>query len=234
MINKLSLRNPWVQTILPASLSIAGWLGLSNISAQAASINFSVPLANGDPIGIGVTLDDTLAGAGKVRATVQVTSGLGDISGVYFDITNSLLNNLTFTPVSFMGASGASNNFISLIDQDGTANNLGNGTNMNGSGQSVFDVGLRIGNSGGINGGDDYQKIVFDIGHTSSSVALSDFANWGVRAKSVLVNTSRNGSSKLSGEVPTTIPAQVAEPSTLLGMALIGGGLKVLRKKQEA
>ncbi len=230
-----------ILTLVPATLLSAGLALGSSIfsSANAASLSFSPTLSTGDPIGIGITLDDGIT-AGKVRATVEVTSGLGDLSGVYFDLlNNSLLGDLTFEEVSFEGASGSPSDFISKIEQDGNVGGLGNGVNMNGgSGQSVFEVGLRVGASGGRNSGgtpDDYQKIVFDIGHTTNSLYLSDFSaeNWGVRVKSV--GDNRNGSSKLVGTVPNqpTPSKEVPEPASLLGLGLIGGAMAVSRRRSK-
>lgn len=209
------------------SLITSSIISISVSEASATPISFFPTLSTGDPINFKITLDDSI-GNGKIRITIDNTSSeVGDISGVYFDITDSLLENLTFDEVSFMGNSNSPFEFISLIDQDGNANNLGNGVNMNGgSGQSIFDVGLKIGKSGGLTfrgTPDDYQKIVFDIGHSLSPVLLSDFENWGIRAKSVFVDDSRDGSSKLTGSVPIN---PVPEPLTILGVGTaIGFGI---------
>ena len=176
-------------------------------TANAATMNFSSELSTGDQAGVDFFLDDSVKD-GSVDVTVKVNGtgdGIADISGVWFHIADeSLIPGLTFDEIDYTAVGvGTNSEFITKISLGENSNNLGNGVNLNGSGPNNFDVGLRIGQSGGINGGDDFRSITFRIGHTTEDLDLSLFSEegWGTRLKSVGAN--RNGSSKLQATAPT-------------------------------
>lgn len=203
-----------------------------------------------------ITLDDT-SNPGKITVKVDVPplsakTLTGDINGVYFNLPSGI------NPGG-LAIKGVAGGPVGTIDQDGSANNLGDGVNMNGgSGTSNFSVGVRIGNSGGIDGGDDYQSTTFTI--SGSNLTLSSFTSqsFGVRLKSVGVPPNRNGSSKTgatsptvvtkttpsgggntsnnptgggTGEDPTKPSEQVPEPTTVAGTLLAGAVLGWRRLK---
>lgn len=177
-------------------------------SANAATMSFSSEVSTGSTAGVDYFLDDSVK-AGSVDVTVNVNDtgdGIADISGVWFQIADEgLIPGLTFEEIDYTAVgTGTNPDFISSISlgANGANNNLGNGVNLNGSGPKNFDAGLRIGQSGGINGGDDFRSITFRIGHTSEDLDLSLFSEqgWATRLKSVGEN--RNGSSKLEATAP--------------------------------
>ena len=122
--------------------------------------------------------------------------------------------------------------------------NLGGGNNLNGGGTPCpCDFGIDIGMPG-IGGGDDFQSATFEIYHMDGDDLMTEFVGQaiGVRVTSVgLPGSSRNGSSKLSGEIPPpdggppdppseTVPAPA--PLALLGIGLLGAALTRSRRRK--
>ncbi|GAB4379865.1 MAG: hypothetical protein Kow00121_34890 [Elainellaceae cyanobacterium] len=183
--------------------------------AHAASLSFSLNPFTGSDAKINVTLDDAVAGAGKVQFKVDVDKSvsLADIRGLFFNVADSVpLSGLRYTG-SNVTAFSATGNVTSV----GSSNNNVNGN----SGSQSFDVGLEIGSEGLKGGKDDFQSTIFTLSHTSLALNLSHFANqsFGARLMSVGTAGNREGSSKLAANSPTlpTPPVQnppVQEPVT--------------------
>lgn len=209
MITNLTFTNRLSKTALISLGLAAASLAFAPGQAKADSITFDASPKTGDPASVNVTLDDT-SNPGSITVTVNVvpeakTGNIGDINGVYFNLPDGV------GPVTVSGVSGGPVN-LANSDLDGNAGNLGDGVNMQGGGgDTSFDVGIRIGVSGGINGGDDYQTTTFTV--SAAGLSLSSFSSqsFGIRLKSVgPVDGSRNGSSKVAETI--TAPIVVTNP----------------------
>ncbi len=184
------------------------------------------------------TLDDTIAGSGKVQFKVDYLSTgsntIADIRGVFFNILdNSLLSGLqavgTNVTASKFGPAGT-------VDSVG-----GNSNNLNGNGnqKNFFDAGVEIGQEGIGQGKGDIQSTIFTLSHTSQALTLAQFSqeNFGVRLMSVGSGSNRNGSSKLKGQAPYYTPPppppkKVPEPTTIAALGIFAlGALRVAKKK---
>lgn len=212
-----------------ASIAIAG---TSFSTAQAATTSFIINDFTGADTQVRFTLDDAIAGTGKVQFKVDyVATGsntLADIRGIFFNIKDdSLLSGLTvsgtditakqFGPAGKVGTVGSSSN------------------NLNGGGSTkLFDAGFEIGKEG-IGKGDDFQSTTFTLSHTQG-LTLDQFysQDFGVRLMSV--GSSRNDSSKLLGisSVKPTLPKKVPEPTTIVALGLFAvGALKLTAKNKK-
>lgn len=185
-------------------------LMLCTLLAAGAAPAFTLTPFTGDPSQVTVQLSDTQQGA--IEMDVQVSSGYGDIRGVFFDVSDpSLLSGLHVS-----GADVTNVVFGDVID-------LGHGSNLQGGGSPCpCDVGVEIGLPGLRGGSDDYETIRLLVSHDSLHLDPSLFAGqrFGVRLTSVGPDWwDRDGSSKCGGVVP--------EPSTGLlagfGLALLAG-----------
>lgn len=195
---------------LCGAMALSGiFLGAS--TAHAASTAFTLTPFTGDPVELTITLDDAVV-PGSIELTATVTSGIGDLRGIFFDLVDDgLLAGLTVMGDDVTG-------FMT-----GSVINLGGGNNLNGGGTPCpCDVGVDIGTPG--IGSDDIQSTVLVIGHDTMSLDLSDFAEQLAGARLTSVGAGRNGSSKLSGVVP--------EPGTASLLALGLGGLAIRSRSQ--
>lgn len=195
----------------------------SIIQTQKASA-YSVTLKDFGGGDSEVTLDITQTSTSKVQVNAQVSSGIADIQGLFFNFTNILTSSdlkVTGTDVTKV----AYNN-DAVID-------LGNGVTMQGT-STTFDLGVKIGTSG--IGKDDIQSTSFTIESlTGKAVDFDLTSSFGARLTSVGAN--RLESRKLVGTytppvVPTVVlPTAVPEPATflLVGVGILG--LIGLRKK---
>jgi hypothetical protein len=179
------------------------------LPSHADTISTTLSAFTGEPIEVELSLSDD-AEDGTIRATVEIVSGVGDLRGLFLDLSDvSLLPGL-------------------LIDGDdvsgfeiGDVINLGQGSNLNGGGSPCpCDIGIVFGSPGiGI---DDFALIEFVLSHETEWLSLSLFSEQraGARVTSVALDMdgSRQGSSKLVGVVP--------EPGTALlvftGLTMFG------------
>ena len=211
----------------------AGSLALLSSSmnaANAAQTSFSMNQFTGSDATVNYTLED-IAGGG-VKFTVDASSQLSDIRGVWFDISDdSLLSGL-----NILG-----NDITQTVIDANSVNNLGGGVNLNGGGTSApFDVGVEIGTQG--IGSDDIRSTTFNVFHDSVALSIQNFVgqDFGTRLTSVEVGANRNGSSKLVGMAPTgNNPPAVPEPlpggmATTMSLLAIGGAFKVMSGKKRA
>jgi hypothetical protein len=224
------------------SLLIAVALILPANTAYCGVITGIAKPFTGDPAEVSVTLDDMIAGAGKIQISVNVNNSvaLSDLRGLFLHINpESLLTSGTFSVLDPNG----------VVTQEvcGPANsviNLQGGNNLNGGGSpGPFDIGFEIGSEG--IGGNDYQSVAFTLMHSTAALDLSVLANqaFGVRVTSVMVGNSRNGSSKLGGLFPDVPPppgpgpepanGTVPEPATLAIWSVLGFvGIGAARRKR--
>lgn len=177
-------------------------------SAGASTIETLLHPFTGDDAEVRITLDDMSAGAGQVEVTVEVTEGIADIRGVFFDLTNDgLLGDLTVT-----GQDVTSYGVTDVLRQGG-------GNNLNGGGSPCpCDLAIEIGSPG--MGKDDIWSTTFVISHPDG-IDLDAFRDQEVGVRLTSVGWNRAGSSKLSGVV-------VPEPTTasLLTLGLLGLALR--------
>ncbi|WP_414568241.1 hypothetical protein [Nostoc sp. CCY 9925] len=205
-------------------------------------MSFTINDFTGADTQVKFTLDDAIAGAGKVQFKVDYLSTgkntLADIRGVFFNILdNTLLSGLQVSgkdiTASKFGPAGE-------VETVGSSNNNLNGNGKNG--QNLFDAGVEIGQEGIADGKGDIQSTIFTLSHTSKALTLAQFSqqSFGVRLMSVGSATSREDSSKLKGTAPYYVPsppppAKVPEPTTTVALGLFAlGGLKVAKKKTQA
>ncbi|WP_193198638.1 hypothetical protein [Nostoc sp. MG11] len=230
------MKNPFSTSVLPGVLAAtAVVISLSTFSpANAASINFTINEFTGYDTQVKFTLDDEIAGAGKVRFKVDFlstgTNTIADIRGVFFNILNdSLLSGLQVVGTDITA---------SKFGPAGTINSVGSGSNnLNGGGGS-FDAAVEIGQEGIGKGKGDIQSTTFTLSHSSQALTLAQFSeqNFGVRLMSVGSGSSREGSSKLKGQAPYYTPPppppkKVPEPSTAVALGLFAVGVLRLTKK---
>ncbi|MDJ0619255.1 MAG: PEP-CTERM sorting domain-containing protein [Calothrix sp. MO_192.B10] len=184
------------------------------LSANAASISGSVSPFTGDPAKVDLLVQDITGGV-QVTATVDQSVSIADIRGIWFDISDN----------SLVGSLSIAGSDVTQVQQIvNGVNNLGGGANLNGGGTfAPYDVGVEIGTPG--IGANDIQSTMFTVLGAGVNTSLFASENFGVRLTSVgAVGSSRSGSSKLQGTLPTTPPpTPVPEPFTILGTAVVLG-----------
>ncbi|MCT7986972.1 PEP-CTERM sorting domain-containing protein [Laspinema olomoucense] len=212
MITNLTFTNRLSKTALISLGLAAASLAFAPGQAKADSITFDASPKTGDPAKVNVTLDDT-SNPGSITVTVNVvpeanTGNIGDINGVYFNLPDGV------GPVTVGGVSGGPVN-LGSSDLNGNAGNLGDGVNMQGGGgDTSFDVGIRIGFSGGASyqgTPDDFRTTTFTV--SAAGLSLNSFTSqsFGIRLKSVgPEGGTRDGSSKVAQTI--TAPIVVATP----------------------
>ncbi|NES02482.1 MAG: PEP-CTERM sorting domain-containing protein [Okeania sp. SIO2F4] len=231
-----------VTSVVKTSVLATGvMIGVSTVT-PAHAVSFTLDEFTGTDAQVNVTLEDQATDT--VRFTLEVdptnTGNIGDITGLFFNVADdNLIGDFTLTPLR---ANPGPNDFDFLLDQSGSTtdrnNDVANNVNLNGGGtQRDFELGIQIGNSGGLQGGrDDFQSITFDL--TASGFDLNDLIsqNFGVRLQSV--GPDREGSSKLEGLVSSGGEGgngdmeSTPEPSTILGLSLLGGAFAGLRRQK--
>ncbi len=212
------------KALISAGIAAAAVLGTGALNAPAQA--FSVNLSGGNNFGsnpIEVALDFTDLGDNlkiDVRIVSDNTGNIADLRGFFFDLKRddqAFLNTLSIINASapISDVTFATNN----------VQNFGGGNNLNGGGTAAFDAGFSIGSSG--IGNDDIRSLSFELASSAGPLDLYIFNKQmraGVRATSVgTEGSSREGSSKIVGEVPT--------PALLPG--LVGMAVAALRNKKE-
>ena len=193
---------------------------------------YSVTLQDFEGRDTEVTLNITSTSASKVEVTAEVSSGIADIQGLFFNFTELFSAGdlkVTGDNVTQFVYSNNAVDEIKVVEQNGKKKSASTIT-MSGT-KSTFDLGLAIGTSG--IGKDDIRSTSFTIESLSGkAIALTD--TFGARLTSV--GADREDSRKLIGTYKPTVPpvvppTAIPEPSTLL---LIGSGIvgvAMLRKK---
>jgi len=201
-------------------------------------MSFTINDFTGADTQVKFTLDDAIAGSGKVQFKVDyLATGkntLADIRGVFFNILDdTLLSGLEVT-----GKDITAKKFdAGKVETVGSSNNNLNGNGKNG--QNLFDAGVEIGQEGIGQGKGDIQSTIFTLSHISKALTLAQFSqqSFGVRLMSVGPASSREDSSKLKGQAsyytpPPPPPKKVPEPGTVAALGLFAlGALKVAKKK---
>lgn len=182
------------------SLATAVTALVATSTAGAATISATASPFTGDPLSVSVLIDDD-ADPGNLVITVSVDGGgnTGDLRGFFAHVADESL----VSGLSVVGGEITSDDF----DVDDVIN-LGGGNNLNGGGTPCpCDFGVEIGTSG--MGADDIQSTTFTLSHVSEALTIALFTEqeFGVRATSVGMGSSRGGSSKLSGQFPIPEPA---------------------------
>jgi hypothetical protein len=166
-----------------------------------ASTTFNIAPVTGDAIAPTITLTEV---NGTIQVDVSVAAGTGDLRGVFFHIKDDNIAGLGITGTN-----------ITATDLNGPVNGVltvgSNSNTLTGGGQTGFDFGVEIGLPG-IGSGDDFSSTTFTISRTGG-LTLADFVNSnvtgddiGVRIMSVLLSDgTRDGSSKLGGEIPAPV-----------------------------
>jgi hypothetical protein len=217
----------FVSIVVSFVTALGGMVVLHPNSAQAASLSFNVFNFTGDTAQAKVTLTE-IDQAIQFEIDVIPSPNIGDLRGVFFNIADdSLISGLSVT----------GNNLGNTQFSAGSVINLGGGATLSGYANGKFDAGIEIGKAG-IGKGDDFQSAAFTLSHTSAVLTLSQFANqfFGVRITSVgELGSSRDGSSKLAGVVPTPPddseePTEVPEPGAALALGLVGIGAWRLKR----
>ncbi|WP_299818651.1 VPLPA-CTERM sorting domain-containing protein [uncultured Jannaschia sp.] len=200
------------------SLLMAGTASAATMSYTTAETNPQVRLV----------LDDA-AEAGSVRFSLSAAQGFADFLGLGFDFAGSSVMQSMIGLVSFTSTSTKPNvpNVKLFGNNTGSQGTCGNGCNFNGAGgtgDTVFDYIVRIGEQGG--GKNNVASVVFDI----AGVDLADFSNFAVRAQ----ETSNGDSIKYGLNPDTPAPSPVPLPAAGLGLVTGLGALAALRRRKRA
>ncbi|MCC5666287.1 PEP-CTERM sorting domain-containing protein [Nostoc sp. CHAB 5784] len=231
------MKHPFSTAAIPSFLAATAVVISPSVfaPANAASMSFTINDFTGADTQVKFTLDDAIAGSGKVQFKVNYLSTgsntIADIRGVFFNIFDDTL----LSGLQVVGTDVTNKQF----GPAGTINSVGSGSNnLNGGGGS-FDAGVEIGQEGIGQGKGDIQSTIFTLSHSSKALTLAQFSqqNFGVRLMSVGSGNNRNGSSKLKGQAPYYTPPppppkQVPEPTTVVALGIFAvGALKVAKKK---
>lgn len=171
----------------PVFAAVAVLAGVA-ASAIGGEVVFDRSVHRGDcPVNYLVAVNDTDA-PGFFRFTVQVDTtenmNIADITAIYLEFAPEWFDASEWydpTPgVDFIQQSEASLRSIAF-----NTDNVGNG-NIGGNGDlfDSFDIGMAIGESNGLDGGDDYQTVVFDMA-IKAGLTFEDLIAVGVRGQSV-------------------------------------------------
>ncbi|MGC9505558.1 choice-of-anchor K domain-containing protein [Baaleninema sp.] len=164
-------------------------------TAGPSSISFNIASFTGDDATASITLEETAEG---IQVSVSGVEPIGDISGVFFNLANDDL----------LGTLSVSGDEITNSNFAGNVSGVGDATIE----PAAFDAGVSVGTAG--IGSDDIQTTSFLISSDSGELTLDDLLGqeFGVRLTSV--GDSRNGSSKLSGLVPESLPDDMTDDDT--------------------
>ena len=154
-----------------------------------------------DPLQVQVTITDgdfNDDGVSDLQVNLEVVSGFAaDLRGFFFNVAdNSLLSKLTVTGDDITAtAFDTDNDGVPEIDS------VGGGGNVITPG-GPFEAGVEIGDSG-IGMGDDFPSTTFVISTTDDTpLSLLETVGEDIGIRATSVGENREGSSKLTGEVP--------------------------------
>jgi hypothetical protein len=157
--------------LLLAAIASFAVLG-SALAAHATSLEVTATPFKGSDTAVDVVLTEE---GGDIVFTLNVTKGIGDIRGVFFDVADdSLLDGLH-----------ATGEFVTKLETGGVIS-LGHGNNLRGDGSPCpCDVGVALGTPG--IGKDDIQSTSFVLSHDDVALTLDQFTEQliGIRVTSV-------------------------------------------------
>lgn len=225
------------RTLLPVTLAACGLALGGSLFAQAEAATFSLTPFTGNNASVLVTLDALANGNVDVKVEVDKSVALADLRGIFFNVkTEAILPQLNIIdPSAGVGAFKFAANSVNEVGKV----KLEGEPNLNPCVPIGCDGGVEIGQDGLKGGKDDFQTVSWTFTRKDGqALTLADFEGmaWGIRATSVgAQGSSRGGSTKLSGIVPTTPkpeePREIPEPTaTLAFFAVIAGGLTTLRQ----
>lgn len=226
-------------TLLAPSVLAAASIAIASSSfstAQAATTSFVINEFTGADTQVRFTLDDAIAGTGKVQFKVDYlatgSNTIADIRGIFFNIKDdALLSGLKVIGTDITASKFGPAGTISSVGSSSNNLNGGSGT------ANSFDAGVEIGQEGIGKGKGDIQSTVFTLSHLTQALTLDQFysQDFGVRLMSVGSVNSRELSSKLKGISSTkpTLPRKVPEPATTAALGLFAvGALKLTVKNK--
>jgi hypothetical protein len=206
-----------------AMAACAAALLLAVQPAAATTIEALLTPFTGDSVEARIALDDAAGDPGEIEVTVEITQGVGDIRGVFFELA------LDAADLSGLYAYGSP--YVESF-AFGDVINLGRGSNLHGGDSPCpCNFGVEIGTPG--LGADEIQMLTFTLAHESLMLELDMFfeQNVGLRVTSVgLEGEGREGSAKLRGALPVPEPS----PASLLALGLCALALGDRRRAHRA
>jgi len=204
---------------------LAALLALLGVQpAAAATIETLLTPFTGGDVEARIVLDDAALDPGEIQVTVEITQGLADIRGVFFDVA--------LDPADLSGLFAYGSPYITSFAYADVIN-LGRGSNLHGGGSPCpCNFGVEIGTPGA--GKDGIQALTFFLAHDGGiDLDLSMFFEQSVGLRTTGLDIGAEdggGGAKLSGVLP------VPEPSTgpLLGLGLCAIAVRARRRARRA
>lgn len=181
------------------------------------SLTFVLDTQTGDDAMAPATLTITENADGTLSFTITNEGDgdnlIGDIRGLFFDVADD----------SLLGTLSTDGADITEVEQDGSVDNLGNGSTVSGVPDAPYEVGIEIGTAGA--SGDDIQTTSFTLSSSLRALTLDDIALESIAVRQTSVGDAdgaREGSDKLFGVAPYPVnaiddDAALCEDETLEG-----------------
>jgi hypothetical protein len=182
-----------------------------------ASVSFPINSIAGANTQAFITLDDDpIFGGVKVTVTINSSLGVGDITGVFFDVENNNLAGLSI--VDPATTNNPANPIVTATNL--SVNNVTNvgGSSIQGNGTAPFDVGVAIGTTGN-SSGDFYTTASFIVKGATLNTFYQAGQNlrFGVRLQSIGGTGGGGQTSRLVGTTPDFIPPNAPKIDPVTG-----------------